>query len=122
MSLSSGTYCSNAAETIPWSSTACAVTLQENNTAIMADCCGVNNVASYGSNHSDEYPWCYQYCNMSTPTFRESLVFECLDSSNLTGWSCRDALKGDASSMRKIDMVVLAGLVALAGTCIVGSL
>lgn len=122
MSMQLDLYCSNIAQDIPWSSTACAVTTAENNTAIMSDCCGKNAVAPYGFNDSVEYPWCYRYCNITTSTFRESSVFECLDSANLTGWVCRDELKGDAvSTVGKLDRVILAGMMVLVGVCVMSS-
>ncbi|KAG4441797.1 hypothetical protein IFR05_002721 [Cadophora sp. M221] len=122
MSMQLDLYCSNIAQDIPWSSAACAVTTAENNTAIMTKCCGKNNVASYGYNNSVEYPFCYRYCNMTTPKFRDSPTFACLDSAKLTGWVCRNELKGDAvSTLRKLDGGILAGMVALAGVCVMSS-
>lgn len=86
MNTPSNQTCTNAIYTLPGRSAACGVTDMKNNTAILAACCGENIVEVYRQIRA---PLCNHYCNLTTATFEESLVYECLKKAeNLINWGC----------------------------------
>ncbi|KAH7419676.1 hypothetical protein BKA64DRAFT_699700 [Cadophora sp. MPI-SDFR-AT-0126] len=100
---------------IPGMSSACAVTFDRNNTAILAECCNDSSIASYTDFAPAPAQDCYQYCNISTPFYNESSTYRCLTdrerNRTLTGWSCRDEVKEAGAGRRGIDRVMF-GIVA----------
>lgn len=120
------TACGNAAASVgnstfpPGNSTACGVSFEGNNTAVLADCCNGAPIREYSLTRSEwGLPNCYQYCNISGPLFNESTTYKCLwnrdRNTNLTGMSCRDAFQLSGAQPRLSNKVLLIGIVLVAG-------
>lgn len=118
-----GMYCGNSPPTPPGNSTACAVTFEQNNTAIFRECCGTAPIGEYSFFNGPGPSYCYQYCNISAPFFNESDTYKCLwprgkvtnYSTHITGTSCRDGFELSGAQSRMSDKALLIGIVLLMG-------
>ncbi|KAG4441784.1 hypothetical protein IFR05_002708 [Cadophora sp. M221] len=125
--MASTSSCGTSPNSIPGQSSACAVTFERNNTAILAECCKGSAITTYTDFVPAPEAGCYQYCNISTPIYNESAIYDCLTNrernQTLTGWSCRDEVKDKTSTacVRGVNRVVLGAVVVAVGGWVLGS-